>query len=247
MFPAVSSADLITTDRPSFSNSTYVVPPGTLQFESGVNRQKSQDELGTQTWLTETPLLVRAGIQSTFEARFGWNGYEWRRVGNEISEGPGDLGLGFKWRALENSGWTPSAASVVTVEFPSGAPSIRHVGYRPGLQVPFDWQLPADFSLTAMPGITYDTTDDGKRFWDPIFGVVANYGVTKNVQTFLEWALQQIAPADDGGTIQTLNVGAAWQFLPDWQIDGSVWHGLNRNSPVIFCTLGLSTRFSAWK
>jgi hypothetical protein len=241
--PSLAWTDVITTDRPSFSNSTYTVPRGSLQLETGVSRQKSQDSDGTQTWLTQTPVLLRGGITSAFEARLGWDGYEWRRVDHDASEGAGDMGGGFKWRQLDQAGWKPAIASIVSVAFPSGAPAIRRLGIRPGLQVPLDWQLPAACSLTAMPGISYDTTEDNKRFWDPVFGIVAGQSWTGNFQTFIEWAGQQFAPVEDGGVVQTLNAGATWQVLPNWQLDGAVWYGLNRNSPIEFFTLGLSTRF----
>jgi hypothetical protein len=144
---------------------------------------------------------------------------------------------------LDQAGLNPAVASVFSVALPTGAPAIRRLGIRPGLQVPLDWQLPKECSLTAMPGITYDTTEDNKRFWDPVFGIVAGHSWTPNFQMFVEWAGQQFAPVEDGGVVQTLNSGATWQFLPDWQLDGSLWYGLNRNSPVEFITLGLSTRF----
>src|SRR4051812_41902347 len=101
---SVQAADVMNTDRPSFSNSTVIVTSGSLQAESGVSRQKSQNLLGTKTWLTQTPLLLRAGLAADFEARLNWNGYEWKKVDTDRSEGAGDLSAGFKWRHREASG-----------------------------------------------------------------------------------------------------------------------------------------------
>jgi hypothetical protein len=238
----VVSADVINTDRPNFANSTSIVEPGSLQWESGVSRQESQDANGTKTWLTQTPLLLRAGWLPNLEGRFGWDGYEWSRVGNDAADGAGDLNLGVKWKHRQQTGAMPAIASLLSIAIPSGARNVRHVGYRPGWQLPLDWSLPADFTWTVMPGITYDTTDENKRFWDPVLGTVLNYGWTPRLQTFVEWADQQWAPVVDGGVIQTFDFGATWQILRDLQLDGAVWYGLNRNSPVMYWTVGLSTR-----
>jgi hypothetical protein len=237
-------ADVINTDRPSFSNSTVIVATGTLQLETGVNRQETQDTLGTKTWLTQTPVLFRAGVWKNFEGRLNWNGYEWHDAGPDHSEGAGDLSAGFKWRHRAQDGCTPAIASVLMVAFPSGSASVRTLGVRPGWQLPMDWVFPGDNVLTVMPATTYDTSAERRRYWSGAFSALVSHSWTPRIQTFLEYAGQQFAFPEDGGVVETADIGGGWAFLPDWQIDGAVYLGLNRNSPVEFFTMGLSTH---WK
>jgi hypothetical protein len=245
---SAQGTDLISIDRPSFCNSTFIVAPGSLQAESGVSRQKSQDRSGTKTWLTQTPVLVRAGVGPRFEGRLNWNGYQWIQENNDRLEGAGDLSAGFKWRHRDAAGRWPAAASVLSLTFPSGAPSVRTLGFRPGWQLPLDWALPGNSGLTLMPAVTYDTSDEGRRFWSGAFGALLSHSWTARIQTFVEYAGQQFAEAKDGGIVETADLGTSWAFLPDWAVDGAVYLGLNHNSPVQYYTLGISTRrLGLWK
>jgi hypothetical protein len=45
-----------------------------------------------------------------------------------------------------------------------------------------------------------------------------------------------------GGVIASVNTGLAYRLNPNWQVDGALEWGANRNSPNFLWTLGLSAR-----
>jgi hypothetical protein len=106
-----------------------------------------------------------------------------------------------------------------------------------------EWQLPNDLSVDVMPGITYDKTEDGRRFFSGIFGIVLGKSWNDRFRTFIELAAPQIAHARYGGSNVTYDVGAAYLLSRNWQIDVALQEAANRNTPDHTWSIGLSTRF----
>src|SRR5271166_2310530 len=64
--PSVDAAGPIATDRPAVTNSSVVVPPGSLQAENGFLESNSQG----QSVLDGPETLVRFGVTKRTELRF---------------------------------------------------------------------------------------------------------------------------------------------------------------------------------
>jgi Putative MetA-pathway of phenol degradation len=241
--PAASQAEAINTDRPSFSNSSVTVPKDVFQIESGWIQQAAQNVSGTRMQLTQTPVLLRFGFMDHLEARLGTDGYTWQKTGSDRTEGLGDSSLGFKWHHKDQRGAAPAIASLMTVVFPSGNREIRGRGVRPVYELPLDWTLSPALSFTVMPGVAWNATDAGRHYAAPLTSALANYGWTAKFQTFVEWAGQQFAEPRLGGTVLTADGGATYLLTRNIQIDGAIGWGLNRFSPNVFSTAGLSLRY----
>jgi hypothetical protein len=241
--PDVVPQDTIATDRPSFSNSSITVPKHGFQIESGWLRQTAQDSDGTRTTLTQTPVLLRIGFSDHVEARLGTDGYTWQKTNHEETQGMGDESLGIKWHQRDQAGEIPAIGSLVTVVFPSGNSEIRGRGARPSYTLPLDWTLSPVLSLTLMPGIIYNTIDSGQHYVAPLTSIVANYSWTPKFQTFAEWAGQQFAAPQWGGSILTADTGVTYLLTKAIQVDGALGWGLNHFSPTFYSTAGLSFRY----
>jgi hypothetical protein len=64
--------------------------------------------------------------------------------------------------------------------------------------------------------------------------------LSERVRGFAEIAMPQIAHVRDGGTQATLDLGAAWLLSDNVQVDAMVARGLNRRTPDLAMTVGLS-------
>ena len=132
----------IATDRPAVTNSSIVVPVGSLQAENGflvTNHQGQNIADGSET-------LVRFGILARTELRFTAPDYYYNLNGGGIGTGFGDLALGVKAQL----GPLPDkfdVSATAFVSFPTGASGISSGGYDPGLQIA--WSRPLFSKWTA--------------------------------------------------------------------------------------------------
>lgn len=242
------SDDKITTDRPDFVESSEVVGRGRLQIETSLAWDRTSGD-GTKDRAFTTPTLLRMGLEEKWELRLesDWRTIYWSKDSGTgittVQEGYADLSLGAKWHVQDAHGSVPSVGILAHLDMNTGTAAFRGNGLKPSLRAVAEWELPADFSLGVMPGISYDKTASGKRFASGIFGLVLGKEWTDQFRTFIEFAAPQIARGRHGGSIMTVDVGAAYLLSDAWQIDTALQRGLNRNTPDLAWTIGLSTRF----
>ena len=175
-----AAKDVISTDRPDFVESSVTVGKGRFQIETGFAIERDTAAEIKETALT-TPTLLRVGIAEAWELRFETDGVtrlkmEDANAGvNATARGYADLSVGVKWHAQDGEGLKPSIGWLLHADLPSGANRFRGRGVRPSLRAALEWELPEAFSLGVMPGVVYDSADDGRRFMAGIFAVtVAN-------------------------------------------------------------------------
>jgi hypothetical protein len=244
------AADRIDTDGPDFVESTESVAKGRFQFETGP--QISSDRRnGAHLTTTTTPLLLKAGMGSGGELRLETDGYM-RSSGADAAGTPSsgqvgmaDTAIGYKWHTQDNQAGTmiPALAWIAHVELPTGSPALRGIGLRPSLRAVIGWELPGDNTLGVMPGVKYDTREDGHRYFSGILGVVAGHWWTQRLRSFVEAEADSIARVQEGGVILYKNVGAAYVLADDWQIGGRAGWAANNNTPSRYVMLSLAGRF----
>jgi hypothetical protein len=121
----------IATDRQAVTNSSVVVPAGSLQVESGFVETGNQ----SQSIVDGPESLIRFGVASKTELRFTAPDYYYN-LSTRGSSGFGDLAVGVK----QQLGPTPhgfDVSVIVFISFPTGGATVSSGGYDPGLQVPF--------------------------------------------------------------------------------------------------------------
>jgi hypothetical protein len=250
---AVSSAaaaedDAIKTDRPDFVESSDVVGKGRMQIETSFSVERNHDQ-GRLDRTSTTPTLLRIGIGEAWEARLETDGRTVFRSREDATRredtvrGYSDLSLGVKWHMQDGEGARPGLAWLLHADLDTGSSAFRGNGIRPSLRMVAEWELPRGFSLGVMPGLSYDKTEEGKRFVAGIFGIVLGKAWTERLRTYVELAAPRIATARHGGSTATYDAGAAYLLSPDWQLDVSLQRGANRNTPDRTWAVGLSTRF----
>ena len=163
-----------------------------------------------------------------------------RMDGQPDYRGSADVAIGIKWHIADAAGTAPSMGVLIHADLPSGSALLRGDGVRPSARLVAEWELPADFSLGLMPGLSYESNEQGKRYLNGIFGVVVGKGLTDRLRGFVEIAAPQLARRRDGGTVATFNTGLAYLITPLCQIDTAVSRGLNARTPDLSWTVGLS-------
>src|SRR3984893_3400043 len=139
-----TAKDEIATDRPDVTNSSIVVPTGSLQSENGVNisaRDGGRTIDGTNTrWrLGVAPCLELLVDVPTYFANIRAPG----------SSGFSDVAPAVKWQVRPIPGKV-DLSLVSGVALPTGAADIAGRGAQPYLQMPWSWELHDGWGLAGM-------------------------------------------------------------------------------------------------
>jgi hypothetical protein len=108
--------------------------------------------------------------------------------------------------------------------------------------VPVEWDLPQDWSLGVMPGYYLDRDERGRHVSTGMFGVTLAKSLGDRAYTFVELATPRIARARDGGSTASFDFGGGYSPTRDLHLDAGVMLGLNRRTPDLAFTVGLSVR-----
>jgi len=117
--PSADAAGPISTDRPAITNSSVVVPSGSLQVENGFLETGSQG----QSVIDAPETLVRFGLAKTTELRFTVPDYFHNlTTGNGVGSGFGDVAIGVKQQLGPARGFDVSVIAFLSC--PTGAPCL---------------------------------------------------------------------------------------------------------------------------
>jgi len=225
--------DEIATDRPDVTNSSVVVPAGSLQIENGINFSARDSD----RFLDGTNTRLRAGIANCFEFLVDVPTY-FANV-----RGPGNSGLSnvapaLKWQISPIPGKVDLSA-VLGVALPTGSASIAGRGAQPYLQFPWSWELHSGWGLSGMFTEFFRPSDPiSKRVTETTF--VIEKKVTERASLFVEYVGDY---PESGSPAQFLNSGGLYRFSPNQQLDFHVALGLNHNAPSYVVGVGYSVRF----
>jgi hypothetical protein len=228
-----TATDEIATDRPDVTNSSVVVPPGSLQSENGVNlssRNGSQIIDGTNTrW--------RLGIAPCLELLVDLPTYS-TPVRGSGSSGFSDVSPAIKWQISPIPGKVDSSL-VVGVGLPTGTVDIAGRGAQPYLQMPWSWELRSGWGVSGMLTEFFRPSDVvAPRVTEATFATEKD--VTDKMSLFLEYVGDYPESASPS---QLLNSGGLYRLSPTQQIDFHIAFGLNHNAPSYIVGVGYSFRF----
>jgi hypothetical protein len=228
-----TAKDEIATDRPDVTNSSLVVPVGSLQSENGVNfssRGAGQIIDGTNTrW--------RLGIASCLEVLVDLPTYS-TTVRGSGSSGFSDVSPAIKWQVSPLPGKV-DASLVFGVGLPTGTVEIAGRGAQPYLQIPWSWELHDGWGVSGMLTEFFRPSDVViRRTTEATFAIEKN--VTGKMSLFVEYVGDYPETARPS---QLLNSGGLYRLSPTQQVDFHVAFGLNRNAPSYIVGVGYSFRF----
>jgi hypothetical protein len=225
--------DEIATDRPDVTNSSVVVPAGSLQIENGVNfSMRAGDRFadGTNTRL-------RAGIANCLEFLVDTPTY-FANVRSSGKSGFSDVAPALKWQISPIPGKVDLSA-VFGLALPTGSASIAGRGPQPYLQFPWSWELRSGWELSGMLTEFFRPSDPtSKRITETTF--VIEKKVTERASLFVEYVGDY---PQNGSPSQLLNSGGVYRLSPNQQLDFHVALGLNHNAPSYIVGVGYSVRF----
>ncbi len=228
-----TTREQISTDRPDVTNSSLVVPAGSLQIENGVNfsaRDGSRVVDGTNTRL-------RTGIANCLELLVDVPTY-FANVRGPEGSGFSDVAPALKWQISPIPGKVDLSA-VVGVALPTGSAGIAGRGAQPYVQFPWSLELHGGWGLSGMfTEFIRPAEPTSKLITEATF--VIEKKVTERASLFVEYVGDYPA---NGSPAQLLNSGGLYHLTPTQQVDFHVAVGLNHNAPSYIVGVGYSVRF----
>jgi hypothetical protein len=222
----------IATDRPDVTNSSVVVPVGSLQNENGANvsRRDGADIFdGTNSrW--------RLGIAPCFEVLIDLPNY----VGAFRGAGPsgfGNVAPAIKWQISPVPGKF-DLSMTIGAGLPTGAMAIAGHGVQPYVQFPWSVELHDGWAITGMVTNFFTPDDPLNRYSNQsTFVIEREFGE----RSFLFVEYVGDFPLT-GGPAHLFNSGGGYRITDTQQIDFHIGFGLNRNAPSYIFGVGYSLR-----
>jgi hypothetical protein len=221
----------IATDRPDTTNSSVVVPVGSLQNENGLNvsRHDGGDVFdgSNSRW--------RLGIAPCLEVLLDLPNY----VGTFHGAGPsgfGDMAPAVKWQISPVPGKF-DLSMTAGAALPVGARAIAGRGVQPYLQFPWSVELHEGWAITGMVTNFFTPDDPNKYSNQSTFVIEREFGERSFL--FIEYVGD--FPLT-GGPGHLINSGGGYRITDNQQIDFHLAFGLNRNSPDYVFGVGYSFR-----
>lgn len=232
----ITQAPSIVTDRPDVTESSVVLPKGSLQFENGVTW--TNDHAAESADFTET--LVRFGLSNRSELRVVVPNYLVDLSGRPSSSGFGDIALGAKQQLGPLPGQFDLSV-IVALSLPTGAERISSHGFDPFIKFPWSKEIAKGWSIGGMQSFFWNTLG-GRRnpTWETTF--TADKEITQTMSAFAEYAGDF---ARHNGSQQIAHFGAAYRLTPKQQIDCHFGFGLSAAAPRWFLAMGYSIRLDS--
>jgi hypothetical protein len=244
---------VISSDRPSFSDGTGIVPLGHLQVESGYTFTfHVRRDVETQRHNCPEILARVAIAEDRFELRFLTSGYVWTRSssgsGYDSDEGWNDIALGFKLKMTDQSGWLPRLALGAQSTLGIGTDGISNQMAEPTLKLIWSYDLGQSFgdkwkgfTLGGNANIAWPTTN-GDRFTQGQGSIYLSFPVVDRMSGFVEYYV--LGPNAKGtDAAHYTDLGAVYLLTDTIQLDARVGFGLNDEADNLFTGLGISFLF----
>jgi hypothetical protein len=217
-----TAGSAIVTDRPDVTESSIVVPKGSLQLENGMTWTSDH---GFQTFdLSES--LLRLGASTRTEIRIVVPNYLGEISGSNAS-GFGDIALGVKHQLGPLPGGF-DLSIIAAVSLPTGGIGVSSHGYDPFIKLPWSKELKAGWSVGGMQSIFWNTAGSKRNgVWEPTFYIEKE--ITKPWDVFAEYAGDF---AQYGGPREIAHFGAAYRITPKQQVDFHFGFGISNGRRV---------------
>ena len=227
-----TAVDELATDRPDVTNSSLVVPTGSLQNENGANltaRDGGRTVDGTNTrW--------RLGVAPCLELLVDLPSY----VGNVRASGASgftDVAPAIKWQVSPIPGKFDLSV-VVGAALPTGAVDIAGRGTQPYVQLPWSYELHDGWGVSGMLTEFFRPEEiTTKHITEATF--VLEKKLNERFSVFTEYVGDY---PEGAGPTQLINSGGLYHLSSKEQIDFHVAFGLNRNAPAYTFGVGYSFR-----
>lgn len=224
--------DEIATDRPDVTNSSLVVPSGSLQSENGINfssQSSGRTVDGTNTrW--------RLGVAPCLELLLDLPTY-FAAVRGPANSGFSDVAPAIKWQVSPIPGKV-DLSLVFGMALPTGTVDIAGRGAQPYLQMPWSWELHDGWGVSGMLTEFFRPSElTTRRITETTFSI--DKKLTERTSVFVEYVGDY---PENAGPSQLLNSGGSYRLSPTQQVDFHLAFGLNHNAPSYIVGVGYSFR-----
>lgn len=228
-----SAQSEIVTDRPDVTNSSLVVPAGSIQIENGLNTSGQSAGKG----FDGSNSRIRFGVAPCLEVLLDVPSYVGRLTG-AVDTGFTNVTPSVKWQV---SGLPePANLSVVFgVGLPTGTPAITGAGLQPYLQLPWSYELGGGWGISGMVTSFFRPSDFANHQTSEATFVIERK-VSERLALFAEYVGDF---PSRGASTALLNVGGGYLLNRTEQLDFHLAFGLNRNSPDYIIGVGYSYRW----
>jgi hypothetical protein len=224
-----TSAEEIATDRPDVTNSSLVVPYGSLQAENGVDwtvRHGSNVLDGTNTRL-------RLGIAHCTEFLIDVSN-SFLSINGSQPSGFSDFVVSFKRQLPVPFGFDLSATA--GVGFPSGSSRISGHGYEPYIQFPWSHKIADGWQVVGMFTFTWFPSESARNpTFEPTLSIEKEF---RSSDVFVEY----VGDYDHQRPTQIVDTGGSWRLTKTQQLDFHAGFGLNSSSVDHYFGIGYSFR-----
>ena len=225
----------IQTDRPDVTNSSFVVPSGSLQTENGI----SLTAYRVSRIIDGTNSRIRLGVAHCTELLVDLPDY-FHSVHGRGPTGLSDVAPAAKAQLGPLPGGVVLSATA-GLGLPTGASRISGHGYNSYVQFPWSREIGSGWSLSGMftefwfPGQTKSSGISEATF-------VVEREIGAHGDLFIEYVGDY---PNHSGQSQVINSGGAYRFTATQQIDFHAGFGLTNRSPTYFFGLGYSVRLDS--
>jgi hypothetical protein len=226
-----TAVDEIATDRPDITNSSLVVPDGSLQIENGINLTKGQQS----TVVDGTNTRLRFGVSSCTEVLVDLPSYAHSGRG---PNGSSDVAPAIKTQLGPLPG-NLHLSVTIGVGLPTGDVAVSRRGYEPYLQFPWAHELGGGWAIDGMVTAFWFPSEPSDHLTlESTFAVERNIGVHADV--FAEFVGDYPSHA---GPREFLNFGGSYRITHTQQLDIHTGFGIDRRAPTFFFGIGYSYRW----
>jgi hypothetical protein len=225
----------IETDRPDVTNSSIVVPAGSLQNENGIDTSRDHGA----NILNGTNSRWRLGIAPCLEVLVDLPTYVTTFHGDGPS-GFSDIAPAVKWQISPLPGKFDLSITAGAA-LPTGATAISGPGVQPYLQVPWSIDLGGGWAITGMETNFFTPRSDAKSTYQST--VTIEKEIAERSFLFVEYVGSF---PSNGRNSQLLNSGGGYRIDDHHQIDFHVGVGLDRNAPNYIFGIGYSFRLDGF-
>jgi len=231
----------ISTDRPTFSDATTIVPVGHPQIESGVTDTYLQ---GTHT-VTYGEIIYRQALSDEFEIRLVNLTYAQYTASGYSANGFFDPSIGFKWK-FQDGVYTgknrrPELGIELLTSVPIGAAPFRTNAFQPSGRLLVQYNTDANTQLFANL-IVGTFGADSNAFVQFAFSEGVSYQLNPRFGLFFE-AYSLLPEVQAGPTGSYADVGFTYLLNKRTQVDFRVGSGFDERRDGNFIGAGLSYRY----
>jgi len=227
-----SAASPIATDRPSVTDSSLVVPQGSLQSENGVNFSERSGGHAFDGSNSE----LRWGVAPCLELLVDLPDYV-AAVNGPLNSGFTDVTPAIKWQISPAPGKLDLSA-MAGAGLPTGSKAIAGPGVQPYVQFPWSYDIGGGWGISGMLTNFLEPANPANKLTTQTTFVL-QHAIGDHAFAFVEYVGDYTL---HGGPSYLLNSGAGYQLTPTQQIDVHLGIGLNGNAPAYVVGVGYSFR-----